>query len=173
MDVHDFGMTDMFGEFPETVQRFLGLDSLERIVAAAGAHGATRLFTCPSFEPIEALTLLFVDDGVLASRVLSADDVWDRIACGGEPLSESPAPQPSRALHAPDLPDVLRDWKRVSDAIHDAESCMSDHPDGIPYFHVAFGGGVDSLQAWFNPTESTNPLQCAILGGYAQIRDSL
>lgn len=47
---------------------------------------------------------------------------------------------------------------------------MSDNPDGVSYYHFAFGAGLDSFCVWFNPTQAANPHERQIIGEYATIR---
>jgi hypothetical protein len=173
MDINDFESSGMLGDVPEAFRRYLGLDLLESLVHAIGAQGATRLFTCPSFEPVEATTILYLDDTVKVSVAISDDDVWERISCGDDLSVISEVSQVYRQLAASDLPSEFQTWERVADALRNAESCMSDNPDGIPYYHFAYGERVDSTVVWFNPTETDNPRQCAIIEAYSQIKSLL
>ena len=50
---------------------------------------------------------------------------------------------------------------------------MSDNPDGISFYHLAFGNDVDSMHVWFNPTEEASPLQRRLVDGYMQIKVGL
>lgn len=68
MDIGESGSSGMPGDLPEAFRKYLRLESLESIASAPTARGATRLFTCPPFEPIQATTLLFLDDRVMASH---------------------------------------------------------------------------------------------------------
>lgn len=170
MDINEFDATPTLGEFPEALRRYFGLSSLEAIADAANVNGAARLFTCPSFEPIEAMTLVFLDGKVIASRVVSDDDVWEQIACGEESPDDLQLVQRDRELSIPELPTIMQGWEPFAEAVRATGSCMSDNPEGISYYHLAFGVGVDSIRAWFNPTESANPLQIALLRAYARIQ---
>ena len=96
MDINEFASSGMLGDIPEAFRKYLGLESLKSIVNASNARGATRLFACPSFEPIEAITIIYLDDKVTASHAISDDDVWERIACGEELRSDSHVSQPIR-----------------------------------------------------------------------------
>jgi hypothetical protein len=173
MDISDFESSGMLGDVPEAFRRYLGLDPLESLVHTMGAQGATRLFTCPSFEPVEATTILYLDDTVKVSVAISDDDVWERISCGDGLSVISEPSQVFRQLAGSDLPSEFHNWERVADALRGAESCMSDNPDGMPYYHFAFGARLDMTVAWFNPTETANPRQCAIIEGYSQIKSLL
>ena len=170
MDIDDFGSSGMLGDIPEAFRKYLGLESLESIVSAPNARGATRLFTCPSFEPIEATTLVYLEDKVMASHAVSDDDVWERIACGDDRPIVSQMLPPLKALAASELPSQFRSWELVAESLADAKSCMSDNPNEIPYYHFAYGERVDLTVAWFNPTKNANPRQCAIVEAYLQIK---
>ena len=173
MDIGQFESTPFVGEFPEVVQRYLGLPSLEDIVDASNANGATRLLTCSAFEPLEALTLTFFDAEVHASHVVSDADAWERIASGETSADDYQFVPRERTLGIPDLPTVIQGWRRIADAIERADSCMSDNPAGISFYHLAFGNDVDSMRVWFNPTEGANPLQCRLLDAYMRIKARL
>jgi len=170
MDITDFESSPMMRDFPEALRRYLGLAPRETIAHAPTVRGVTRLFTCPSLEPIEALTLTFYDVEVGVSHVVSDDDVWERIACGEEPSDDTQFLQCDRSFSVSDLPTLVQGWQRVVDAVRNAKSCMSDNPEGISFYHLAFGIGVDSTRVWFNPTETADPLQIALIGAYARIK---
>lgn len=170
MDIGAFESTPFAGQFPEAVQRYLGLQPLEETVDASNASGATRLLTCPPFEPLEALTLTFFDGEVQASHVVSDADAWERIACGETSPNHSQFVSRERTLAIPDLPIVMRGWPRIADAIERAESCISDNRDGISFYHLAFANDVYSMRVWFNPTEEANAVQRRLLDGYMQIK---
>jgi hypothetical protein len=173
MDRSDFESSGMLGDVPEAFRRYLGLEPLESLVHTLGAQGATRLFSCPSFEPVEATTIVYLDNTVKVSVAISDDDVWERISCGDDLGVVSEPSQVLRELAGSNLPPEFQNWERVAVALRAAESCMSDNPDGIPYYHFAFGERVDMTVAWFNPTETANPRQCAIIQGYSQIKSLL
>jgi hypothetical protein len=173
MDISDFESSGMLGDVPEAFRRYLGLETLESLVHALGAQGATRLFTCPSFEPVEATTILYVDDSVKVSVAISDDDVWERISCGDDLPVILETSEVFRELTGFDLPAEFKNWERVADAVRGADSCMSDNPNGIPYYHFAFGERVDMTVAWFNPTKTANPRQSAIIEGYSHIKSLL
>jgi len=142
-------------------------------VDASNANGATRLLTCSPFEPLEALTLTFFDREVRASHVVSDADAWERIACGEDSVDDSQFLTRERTYGMSDFPTVIQGWRKMADAIKRAESCMSDNPDGISFFHLAFGTGVDSMRVWFNPGREANPLQFRLLDGYVRIKAGL
>lgn len=169
MDIDEFGSSGMLGDIPDAFRRYLGLESLESIVNSLNARGATRLFACPSFEPIEATTIVYYDDRVMAAHAVSDDDVWERIACGEETPADSKVSPALRDLAASYLPSQFQTWKLLAESLLDAKSCMSDSPDEIPYYHFAYGERVDSIAAWFNPTKAENPHQCEIIEAYLQI----
>lgn len=173
MDIDEFGSSGMLGDIPEAFRKYLGLEPLESIVCAPNARGVTRLLTCPSFEPIEATTLLYLEDKVMASHVISDDDVWERIACGNDFPIDSEVSPALRDLAASDLPPQFRSWELVAESLAGAESCMSDNPNEIPYYHFAYGERVDLSAAWFNPTKAANPRQCAIIEAYLLIKGLL
>ena len=173
MDIGEFSSTPFAGQFPEAVQRYLGLQLLEDVVDASNAMGATRLVTCPPFEPLEALTLTFLDREIHASHMVSDADAWERIACGEDSLADLEFVTRERTFGIPDCPTLIQGWRGMADAIERAESCMSDNPDGISFFHLAFGSGVDSMRVWFNPTREANPLQFRLLDAYVRIRAGL
>lgn len=170
MNIDDFASTPLAGKFPDAVQRYLGLASLAETVAAAEANGATRLLACPAFEPIEAVTLTFLDGQVHGSLVVSDDDVWERISCGDEAADDSRFVRRERRFSASDLRGAMQGWQPVVAAIAAAKSCMSDNPDGVSYYHLAFGAGLDSLCVWFNPTQAANLLERQIIAEYATIK---
>ena len=136
MDISDFESSGMLGDVPEAFRRYLGLEPLESLVHTLGAQGATRLFTCASFDPVEVTTILYLDNTVKVSTAISDDDVWERISCGDYLSVVSEPSQVFRELAGSDLPPEFQNWERVADVLRGAESCMSDNPDGIPYYHI-------------------------------------
>jgi len=169
MDMNEFDSSGMLGDIPEAFRKHMGLETLDLMVAAPTARGATRLFICPSFEPIEAITLIYYNEKVAISHTVSGDDAWERVACGDDSPMDSQMPHKTRDFAPVDLPAQFQNWEVIADAVAHAGSCMSDNPDGIPYYHFAFGEGVDSTVAWFNPTKAANPRQCAMIDAYLQI----
>jgi len=173
MEIEEFEGTPYAGQFPDAFQRYLGLQSLDDIVNASNANGATRLLTCAPFEPIEALTLTFFDTEVHASHVVSDEDAWERIASEGPSVSGSPFAARQRTFEISDLPNVMQGWRTIADAVERAVSCMSDNPDEISFYHLASGSDVRPMRVWFNPTEQANPDQRSLLDGYTWISDQL
>lgn len=49
----------------------------------------------------------------------------------------------------------MQNWSKFADVISEADSCVSDNPDGMPFYHLADDG---SVKAWLNPTKRANPL---------------
>lgn len=173
MDMYEFESTPMATQFPEAVRLYLGLRPLEEILDVSIANGVSRLLTCPPFEPVEALTLTFFDREVIASHVVSDEGAWERIACAQESANDTVFVARERPFRIADLPTEMQGWLKIADVIERSESCMSDNPDGISYFHITLGNGIETMRVWFNPTEVANPSQWRLLNGYSRIKASL